>query len=1257
MSIRFPDNEVKLPLQWNADSKVYTDAVTPELDRNDIRSDGIYELDDLLPMYPDQDIPNIQTYITAKKEFNELASIGSEKITRRGQFFNHQQFFHRYMYHYPRIFNMQKAGTGKTGAAAGFAQSIRRNLNINETLDFVENYRNKYRSNIKRTVILVSNSILKKDFKTHIVYRYSAPGDYDIESLNSKDNETSKNKSIGKMLKGFFIIETYSKFSNMISDYGDTPEGLERLKKAYSDTLFIVDEGHNIRTEIIDVGFNPATGGTGRTVGSDVPGGKKKTKVRDKKVTYFNIHRLFHIVERSIFIIMTATPMINDASEIIELFNLILPLDKQFGTTREDRARFKNMTLEQLEPYYRGKISFVKESASFVIKKYVGEIIKDAKTGNPLEYKIQGKIYRTGQLLTPLPMSVDVFNDRKERVITQGYIYRQEVGTEDILKYNVTEEDIDEEILLEESNEDTRDNIISDSNASANVSATGNFFKKSGKARQICNGIFPDGSYGKAGFTKYIKLDPNIDDYIASPELKEAISNPEHLKLLTVKYSFIKDLLLKPEDFPGPCYSYTHLKEGSGAIYLGLCLEEYGFAKYSGKKTAFKRGPVPTNANPSCTPAMEDQYCTPDEIKKVSAETEMEEDFPKRLRYAILTSGMTEGQIYNIMTLYSSDDNIDGEYLKYLIITPVGREGINLSNSSQFILIDPSWNPSSQIQAESRGDRETSHIKKTEELRIKTGDPNAKSEFEIYKLAAYDPYTQDSVDKQLYMLTELKDIEIKNAQRNMKIVAIDNTIHKERNQPPTEEIYNYTSICDYNPCQYDAYDPLPPSGYIDYTSYDLLYSDEAVDKIISEIKNYFRTNNKSTVLNIVAEFTKKSPMVRPKITIRALFKIIYQKIALVNRFGFNCYLLEDQGMLFTQNEFPIVTINNYQNKYDLSYYTQYFTIVEEKKLEDYISDEQSIQQNKIVEEIERSTGNAEDVLESFEKLTIDKQIELVEKAIVKKFFTSTPGTGPGDSKTDTILKHYEKSWYKIKDPVMDIMLASQKLSTTLGVKKRPGRKAKPSVIEADLKSVSPYRVNLPQSNQEGEEIFIHILYGDLKVQSTKAISPNYKKAEGQIRLVKSSDMIWRDANEAESMVYREVIISLRSNEMSSFEQYPYYGTLLSGGKFRIVVTQKIKSSDKRQHNTGMVATSYHNDKLIEMMYTYNIKYNEVINLPNLQEMYNYLSNSGFAAETLTDINKISYFYTVSKTAKNKPVLIKYVRDYMELNGMIYKFKS
>ena len=86
------------------------------------------ELDDLVYSYPDDRAPGFQTLISAKKEFNELASDITETVPRRGKFFKHQILIHRFMLVYDRLLLIHRTGTGKTCAAFAIAEANKRNM-------------------------------------------------------------------------------------------------------------------------------------------------------------------------------------------------------------------------------------------------------------------------------------------------------------------------------------------------------------------------------------------------------------------------------------------------------------------------------------------------------------------------------------------------------------------------------------------------------------------------------------------------------------------------------------------------------------------------------------------------------------------------------------------------------------------------------------------------------------------------------------------------------------------------------------------------------------------------------------------------------------------------------------------------------------------------------------------------------------------------------------------------------------------------
>ena len=1215
--IRFDNKDCMVPLQLN--NNILNSAKTPELDRFDNPTERIWELDDLLPMYPDQNIPNIQTYITAKEEFIEKSAPAEEPIPEKGQFFSYQELFHRYGMLYDRIINIQRAGTGKTGAGGGLALKIKRHRKLNEVFDFIDLFSNRHRSNIKRVIILVPNKIIGTEFRNQLIYKYGLPGEFDIDALQEKETRGAKTKAMNTMLTDFIKIETYRTLAGRISGMTD-----EKLHKEFDDSLIIGDELHNLRIE------------SGEGIAEET-GGRKK---RRQAATYEIIHHLFHVILRATLIGMSASLAINDAAEVIDHFNLFLPLDQQIPN---DRVKFKEMTIDELEPYYRGKISYIRESGTYVVLKQIGEYTSGDLPGTRHVYNIKGQEYLTSKKIYAVPMYTKVEIDGKiADTPTQGAVYLDHIRKSGV---KITLNDIDEEDIIdaakaEVETEDTTDNI------EVGSGKNNNFFRQTGKLKQISNGIFPDGSYGTEGFDKYIKFDEYLNDYVGTPELIEFISNINYLRILSIKYAEIISIVKDTNRFPGPCYGYTHLKLGSGAIYLGICLEQHGFEKYRGLSYPFKNDPKNTHYDPSCSPINEDNFCTADELLRVEKHSAISDAFPKKLRYAILTSGMGEAAIINIMELYSSPENIDGEYLKFLIITPFGSEGINLSHSTAFILIDPAWNPAGDYQPMRRGIRELSHIYKLIQLKqMYPQDPNIKLDIEIYNMAAYIEGMTGSWELSLYNLSESKDIEIKINERREKMIAFDKELHKRRNERPTDIDKNGTEECDYMECTYPMYDPLPPPGYIDYSTYDILYSDELLLNIIQDIKVIFKENYSITLQNLMyllKDYRKKS-------VLKSLEKIVTHKIPIINRIGNVSYLYEDGENLFVYDEVPVASNIVTNNTYSLTYYNKYLIATDISNIEDYISDEQSNIQNKAIELI-LSNQNIEILRDTFEQLSLPNKVKVFEDLVINMY----KGAQPTPLST-YIFNKYKKSFFVEKEPIRDIALSSQSLSSANGNK--PGKKSKNRVqTNVELSTVSPYKVDIPINSTVGEEVVIHILYGDLQPKSAIAVSSTFKNAEGRIRIFSKSTGVWRDTNNYELPVYREIIVERRKEDIEKFKDKGLYGTILDDGKFRIVNNPKgVEYMDGRKTIKGAMCKDMHKPVLAQIMYNLNI---DLGFLPRIAS-FSYKDATDYLIKEDIDIsklesNQITYYYHVLMSKVTRPKLCAVIQDTMESRGLIYK---
>nr|QBK92251.1 MAG: DEAD/SNF2-like helicase [Pithovirus LCPAC304] len=265
------------------------------------------ELEDLLAFYPTVDDKNIQTKITIKKEFNELASEPSEKL--QGKYFKHQLLVQRLLQAYDDLFLFHDTGTGKSRILDLIGEHFRKNWKTNKK--------------IQKVLVLVRSDILKSQIERQIV-EACTDGTYDVGG----DYPSSRKTAVRKKIKEWYRIVGYQKLARELERMDDT-----RIVDTFSGHLLFFDEVHNIRIDSVD------SSGKG-----------------DKKMVYEQIYRLFHLPNNIKRVLATATPMINIVKEIGPLMNLILPKEKQFPID----FPYETANYEDYEPYFRGRVSYVR---------------------------------------------------------------------------------------------------------------------------------------------------------------------------------------------------------------------------------------------------------------------------------------------------------------------------------------------------------------------------------------------------------------------------------------------------------------------------------------------------------------------------------------------------------------------------------------------------------------------------------------------------------------------------------------------------------------------------------------------------------------------------------------------------------------------------------------------------------------------------------------------------------------------------------
>jgi hypothetical protein len=439
------------------------------------------EIQSFFPNYPDihpdnslYDLYNGENFnqiIFKKKEFYDLKLDAKQPDSPMdGEYYNHQKIIARFLASYTlynELFLYWSPGTGKTSGAIGAIENIIRQREL---------------YNIKKAIILVKNMELIKQFQNEIIY-VCCKGKY-------KPDEDEENFRFSKSkARPFYHIQTYKKFYNI---YHRNPN---HLKKMYSNSIIIIDEVHDLlKSEMYD---------------------------------FFN--QFLHIVENRKIIIMTGTPMMNKASDIALLMNLILPRELQLPTgpngrdfdetfLNPDTGLVEEKEVDELENIFRGRVSYLK-----------------SKVNIPYEY--QGIVVNR---VLSYPIFTSLMSDYQSEYYKLAY----------------------------------RSDKVADKKVAAG------FYRNSRDASLF---VYPDGSYGSVGYKTFVrKRGTNFVANFLSDLRKMSVEDKlERIGKWSMKYANVIRNIINNKDQN----IFVYMKEitGSGAIIFGLCLELFGYKRTNGK--------------------------------------------------------------------------------------------------------------------------------------------------------------------------------------------------------------------------------------------------------------------------------------------------------------------------------------------------------------------------------------------------------------------------------------------------------------------------------------------------------------------------------------------------------------------------------------------------------------------------------------------------------------------------------------------------
>ena len=324
------------------------------------------EIENFFPKYPNIfkfEDPRLNPYqgqtfgdvIVTKKEFESLKLPRFEKLVTKGtgEQYNHQKIISRFMSSvtpYTELLLFHEMGTGKTCTAIAAIEQLRYE-------------KNRY---INKAIVCTKGTGLLNNFSQELLFsctdgRY-IPDNYDKLSDLERIHRTRK------ITSAFYRFNTFETFAKEIAKMSD-----ETLAQRYSNTVFVIDEVHNLREKDEVVRKD-----------DDVRNflvNKRAAGLSEPLDIYKQFHRLFHVVKKSKILLMSGTVMKDDPAEFASVMNLILPLDNQFPVDKDFTTTYfnpngtiKDNMIESMVNKTKGRISYLKAMTSDVKKVFKGRM-------------------------------------------------------------------------------------------------------------------------------------------------------------------------------------------------------------------------------------------------------------------------------------------------------------------------------------------------------------------------------------------------------------------------------------------------------------------------------------------------------------------------------------------------------------------------------------------------------------------------------------------------------------------------------------------------------------------------------------------------------------------------------------------------------------------------------------------------------------------------------------------------------------------
>lgn len=759
--------------------------------------------------YPDVRDPLFNSKISRKEEFAELAPSATEAPPPRGKGYKHQNFSVRFLTWYNRELLVHDPGTGKSCIIVHSAELFK-NEYLKDPNDPTK---------IKRAIILLRGPTLEENIRNEIVCKCT-DRIYETDLVLRATDEIVRKSNLTRALKTWYDIMTYEVFANEIRKF--TRE--EDLEEYMSNKVIYVDEVHNVPT-LEDHRHKRYPLTIAESAGESV---------------YQTIFRAFHKGKRNKIVLATATPMINSPTDIIALINLILPLDLLMPSWSEEQIN--NITLEEIEPYFRGRVSYIRALETGAQKEPIGQSPQGFYT----------KIF-------PCDMSPFQY---------AAYL-RAAAGA--------------------------RSKFHNDELSASNFVFPDDDYGKNAFWRYIdlIGGQYqfkPD-----ANGTQIRSLLRN-DDGLATLSGK-------YFNIVELCLQSWPDAEIITNDNKGIIFVYfSKFVHGSGAVMLGMALREHGYEEFNENSDIFYSTQVSQRPFELCPSEIENRVERYSRIPKRPRYALLHGKTDRARIHTILNTLNSYENRYGhyIQILIGSKVAREGININNAIKMVMASGSWNQSSNEQaeyrvfrstshVVRIDEKG--AHLIERGGDANQVTIQVKTYNMASIYIGDPQAEEE-------VFRRNNVDTIDARLYMLAETKDRSISRIMRFLKQSSIDCYINRARNIRPND--VDFSPQCDFERCDYEC------TGIrrdiidrIDRTTKILYYSSEEVENSERALKQLFSRFYSLKIDQIHRSIRNIDPI----FVDMAIEKMIEENIRVTDRMGYFGYLRESpNGVIYLEKD-------------------------------------------------------------------------------------------------------------------------------------------------------------------------------------------------------------------------------------------------------------------------------------------------------------------------------------------------------------------